>query len=136
MKVKYTQTWKKSLEKFLNSPLKFASLVVIAENDVGEDDVAGEFGARAGVQQEHIFNINLPPGVYIFNFATTIWVFGWLGKKYDDLLSKKANIIGKGAEKRDIFWKYIPLPASQDMYLLLPLPLGQVGPSESGKQRI
>ena len=28
-----------------------------------------------------------------------IWVFGWFGEKYDDLLSKKANIIGKGVEK-------------------------------------
>ena len=42
-------------------------------------------------------NLPPPPGG-----GAKIWVFGWLGKKYDDLLSKKANIIGKGAEKLKI----------------------------------
>ena len=40
-------------------------------------------------------------GVYIFHSGAKIWVFGWLGKKYDDLLYKKANIMGKGIEKRE-----------------------------------
>ena len=52
----------------------------------------------------------MSPGVYIFHFApppgagggTKIWVFGWLGKKYDDLLGKKANIRGKKVKKN---WK-------------------------------
>ena len=36
------------------------------------------------------------PGVYIFHFSFwKIWSIGWLGKKYDYLLRKNANIRGK-----------------------------------------
>ena len=37
-------------------------------------------------------------GVYVFHFAKK-WVFGWLEKKYDDLLRKNANTWGKRWEK-------------------------------------
>ena len=40
-------------------------------------------------------------GVYIFHFK--IWVVGWLGKKYDNLLRKNANIRGKRGNFHCIF---------------------------------
>ena len=55
---------------------------------------------------EYLIDLYNYAWVYIFHFAprprgAKIWVFGWLWKKYDDFLGKKANIMEKGVEKRE-----------------------------------
>ena len=48
------------------------------------------------------------PGVYIFQSPPKIWVIGWLGKKYDNLLRKGAKNMGvRGGKKGNKNWKNI-----------------------------
>ena len=56
--------------------------------------VDGSAMEEKGVSVVHIFHFaSLPPAPG----EAKIWLFGWLGKKYDDLLGKKA----KGVLKRE-----------------------------------